>query len=210
MVDRHSNFSLNEVVAVERRAVAGSIAGGAARSALRAGDRMPMFVLPDTDGKETGARELFARGPLIVLFLRGAWCPYSVRNAKAVERLRGQIGKRSASVVGVSQQTAQHGRKMKQQNDLGFPLLVDSGGGVAAQFGVKWTVPSCLRESYERAGVDLARYQGEGWTLPISSVFVAGSDGAIAFAEVDPDFMRPLDVADVLPVLDRLRVSAAG
>jgi peroxiredoxin len=210
MVDRHSNFSSGEVVAAERRAVAGSIAGGAARSALRAGDRMPMFVLPDSDGRETGARELFARGPLVVLFLRGAWCPYSICNAKAVESLRGEIGRRSASVVGVSQQTAQQGRKMRRQNDLGFPLLVDSGGGMAAQFGIKWTVPGCLREIYERVGVDLTRYQGGGWTLPISSVFVAGSDGAIAFAEVDPDFTRPLDVASVLPVLERLSISAAG
>src|ERR1700722_63155 len=204
MVDRRSNTLSDEVVAVERRTVAGSIASRAARSALRAGDRMPMFVLPDTDGKETGARELFARGSLIVIFLRGAWCPYSIRDARAVEGLRGEIGKRSASVVGVSQQNAQCGRKMKRQNDFGFPLLVDSGGGVAAQFGVKWIVPGCLRESYERVGIDLARYQGEGWTLPIPSMFVAGSDGAIAFAEVDPDFTRLLDFASVLPVLERL------
>ena len=210
MIDRHPSFSSIQVVAAERLAVAGSIAGGVARSALRAGDRMPMFVLPDTDGKETGARELFTRGPLVVFFLRGAWCPYSVRNAKAVEGLRGEICKRSASVVGMSQQIAHQGRKMKRQNDLGFPLLIDSGGGVAAQFGIKWTVPGCLREIYERVGVDLTRYQGEGWTLPIPSVFVAGSDGAIAFAEVDPDFTRPLDIASVLPVLERLMVSAAG
>jgi peroxiredoxin len=208
MADGYSNFPLDELFAVERRAVASSIAGGAARSALRAGDRMPMFVLSDTDGKETGARELLTRGPLVVFFLRGAWCPYCIRNAKAVEGLRGEIYKRSASVVGISQQTAYQGRKMKRQNDLGFPLLVDSGGGLAAQFGIKWTVPGCLREVYERVGVDLTRYQGEGWTLPIPSVFVAGSDGAIAFADVDPDFTRPLDVASVLPVLDRFRVSA--
>jgi peroxiredoxin len=208
MTDRHSSFLSDEIVAVERRAVAALIASGAARSALRAGDRMPMFVLPDTDGRETGAQEFLARGPLVVLFLRGAWCPYSICNGKAVDGLRGEIGRRSGSVVGVSQQTAQHGRKMKRQNDLGFPLLVDSGGGVAAQFGIKWTMPACLRESYERVGLDLARYQGEGWTLPIPSVFVAGSDGAIAFAEVDPDFTRLLDVASVLPVLERLR--AAG
>jgi peroxiredoxin len=210
MTDRFSCFSTGEVVAAERRAVAGSIAGGAARSALRAGDRMPMFVLPDTDGRETGVRELLTRGPVMVVFLRGAWCPYSIRNAKAVEGLRGEIGKRSAVVVGVSQQTAQHGRKMKRQNDLRFPLLVDSGGGVAAQFGVRWIVPGCLRESYERVGVDLARYQGGGWSLPFASIFVAGTDGAIAFTEVDPDFTRPLDVASALPVLDRLKPSAAA
>src|SRR6202046_211595 len=166
MADWHSSFSSEDVIAVERRAVASSIAGGAARSALRAGDRMPMFVLSDTDGKETGARELLVRGPLIVLFLRGAWCSYSIRNGRGIEGLRGEIGRRSASVVGVSQQNAQHGRKMKRQNDLGFPLLVDSGGGVAAQFGVKWIVPGCLRESYARVRIDHARYQGGEWAFP--------------------------------------------
>jgi peroxiredoxin len=113
-------------------------------------------------------------------------------------------------VEGVSPQNPQNGPKIKRMNDLGFQLLFDAGGGIAAQFGVKWTVPGCLRESYERAGIDLARYQGEGWTLPIPSMFVAGSDGAIAFAEVDPDFTRLLDFASVLPVLERLRISAVG
>jgi len=200
----------DEVVAVERRAVAGSIAGGSAWSALRAGDLMPMFVLPDTDGRETDARDMLAQGPLVVVFLRGVWCPYSTRNAQAIEGLRGEIERRSASVVGVSQQTAQHGRKMKRQNNLGFPLLVDSAGAIAAQFGVRWSVPECLRASYERVGVDLIRYQGGGWSLPISSMFVVGSDGAIAFTEVDPDFTRPLDVMSALPVLDRLRVPVMG
>jgi peroxiredoxin len=208
MVNRDFSSSLDEVVAVERRAVAGLIACGVGLSALRAGDGMPMFVLPDIDGKEVGARELIGAGPLVVVFLRGVWCSYSNCSAKAIEDLRGEIEKRSATVVGVSLQTAQHGRKMRRQNDLGFPLLVDSGGAITAQFGVRWNVPNYLRESYERIGVDLARYQGEGWRLPISSMFVAGCDGAIAFAEVDPDFTRPLDVASVLPVLDRLRVSA--
>jgi peroxiredoxin len=210
MVSQDSSFSPDQVAAVERRAVAGSIACRVGLSALRAGDGMPMFVLSDTDGKEVGARELVGAGPLVVVFLRGVWCPYSNRSAKAIEDLRGEIEKRSAAVIGVSPQAAQHGRKMRRQNDLGFPLLVDSGGAIAAQFGVRWNVPDYLRESYERIGVDLARYQGEGRTLPISSMFVAGSDGAIAFAEVDPDFTRPLDVASVLPVLDRLRISAVG
>jgi peroxiredoxin len=208
MVNRDFSSSLDEVVAVERRAVAGLIACGVGLSALRAGDGMPMFVLPDIDGKEVGARELIGAGPLVVVVLRGVWCRYSNCSAKAIEDLRGEIEKRSATVVGVSLQAAQHGRKMRRQNDLGFPLLVDLGGAITAQFGVRWNVPNYLRESYERIGVDLAHYQGEGSKLPISSMFVAGRDGAIAFAEVDPDFTRPLDVASVLPVLDRLEVSA--
>jgi peroxiredoxin len=210
MIDPDSNFSRDDVVAAERLAVAGLVASRAAQSSLRAGDYLPMFVLPDSDGREVDARALIADGPLVVVFLRGVWCPHSNRDAQAVESLRVEIEKRSAAVVSISQQTAQHGRNMKRRNGLGFPLLVDSRGTIAAQFGVRWCVPGYLRESYERIGVDLVRYQGEGWTLPISSMFVTGPGGVIVFAEVDLDFARPLNVASALPVLDRLKISAAG
>lgn len=198
------SLSSEEVVAAERRAIASMIASGAARRSLQAGERMPMFVLPDSDGKETVASALLTLGPLVAVFLRGAWCRYSNHSAQALEEIRGGIETRGAAIVGVSQQIAQQSRKMRRQNNLGYPILFDAGGAIAAQFGVRWNVPDYLRESYERIGIDLARYQGESWTLPIASLFVAGRDGAIAFAEVDPDFMRPLDIASVLSVLDKL------
>ena len=51
-------------------------AGKVAGSALRPGERMPAFLLPNSEGRLIGSDELLARGPLIVSFFRGAWCPY--------------------------------------------------------------------------------------------------------------------------------------
>jgi hypothetical protein len=72
-------------------------------------------------------------------------------------------------------------------------------------------VPGYLRESYRRLDIDLTRYNGdEDWTLPMSALFVARSDGVIAYAEVDPDVTRIRDPSNVFPILDRLKMDDVG
>ena len=48
------------------RATAELIASGAARQALKVGDKAPAFTLPDAAGKETSSGALLARRPLVV------------------------------------------------------------------------------------------------------------------------------------------------
>jgi peroxiredoxin len=198
--------SSQEVAARERRVAVALANSGVARDAARAGERMPPFVLPEADGRKVDSRALRALGPLVVAFLRGIWCPESNRMARAVEDIRPEIEKRGAMVVTISPQLALHSRRMKRQNKTDAPLLVDAGGAIAAQFGVRWSVPPDLREVYQRTGVDLVHFNGEdGWALPMNALYVDGIDGVIAYAAVDPDFRRTIDPSGVLPTLDRLR-----
>lgn len=48
-------------------------AAGLVDSAIKAGDRLPDFTLPDTAGQPVSSAELLARGPLVVSFYRGRW-----------------------------------------------------------------------------------------------------------------------------------------
>jgi peroxiredoxin len=198
-------------VADERRAMSELIASGAIHNALKASDRMPSFILSDADGRTVEACDLLAKGPLVVAFYRGVWCPYCNSGLRALEEVRTEIEARGANVVAVSQQTAASSRKSKWLNKIKFPVLVDKSGLVSAQFGVRWSVPGYLRESYRRLDIDLTRYNGdEDWTLPMSALFVARSDGVIAYAEVDPDVTRIRDPSNVFPILDRLKMDDVG
>src|SRR5262249_12676895 len=51
-------------------------ASGVIDRALKVGDRAPEFALPDATGKVVKLSELLARGPVVVTWYRGAWCPY--------------------------------------------------------------------------------------------------------------------------------------
>lgn len=199
-----------QVVEALHRSIDELIASNVAGQALKAGDTAPMFVLPNADGKLVSSKDLLARGPLVVTFYRGVWCPYCNFELQALEAARAEIETLGASMVAISPQTAANSRKSQRQNALGFPVLNDKGGTVAAQFGVRWTAPEYLREIHHQLGADLTQFNGEdSWTLPMPARYVIGPNGVIAYAEINPDYTRRPEPSDIFPVLDRLRARHA-
>jgi peroxiredoxin len=195
-----------EAAAAEHRAIASVVACGKARSALHGGDRLPLFVLADSDGIQRSAREALSKGPLVVGFLLGAWNSAACLAASALEGARGGIEERGGSVMAISPQSVAQARSMKRRCRTGFPLLSDVGGAIAAQFGIRWRIPADLKEAYGRTGIDLGQINGdESWSLPMPAIYVAGTDGVIAYRRIDPDFRRPIDPSVVLDTLERLR-----
>lgn len=187
------------------RSVDELIASGAPARALKVGDIAPAFSLPDPDGNRVSSETLLAKGPLVASFYRGVWCPYCNYELTALEAARPQIEARGATLVAISQQVAANSRKSQRQNGLGFPILGDHGGEVAAPFALRWTLPEYLRATHRMLGADLPTFNGEdSWTLPMSARYVIAQDGTIAYAEVNGDYTRRPEPSLMLPVLDAL------
>lgn len=200
-----NNLAPPAAVEALHRATDELIASGAQSRALKAGDVAPEFTLPDPDGNPVSSKALLAKGPLVVTFYRGAWCPFCNFDLSALEEARSEIESRSASLVAISQQTAPNSRKSQRQNGLGFPILGDRGGEIAAQFGVRWTLPDYLHEVQTALGADLTQFNGEdSWTLPMPARYVIAQDGTIAYAEVNADYTRRPEPSAIFPVLEQL------
>jgi peroxiredoxin len=94
---------------------------------------------------------------------------------------------------------------------LSFDILSDEGGEIANAFGLRFRLPQDLIPVYESLGVDLPLINGESsWTLPMPARYVVGTDGAIAYSEVSPDYTRRPDPREMFPTLDRLKRSQAA
>jgi peroxiredoxin len=187
------------------------IESGQAERAVKAGDKAPLFNLPDADGVMFNARSLFAKGPLVVTFYRGVWCPYCNMDLKALEAARPEIESRGASPVALSMQNASNSRKSVRDNHLGFPILVDFKGLVADQFGLRFKLSDELVDVYKQFGNDLAQINGEAsWMLPMPARYVIDQDGVVAYAEVNPDYTKRPDPSELLPVLDSLKAARAA
>jgi hypothetical protein len=63
------------VIETMHRATAELIASGAADRASPIGEYAPSFSLKDAEGNIVSSVELLKRGPLVVSFYRGVWCP---------------------------------------------------------------------------------------------------------------------------------------
>ena len=199
------------VVAAFHKATADLIATGQAERALKAGDRAPSFKLPDADGAMVSSADLLAKGPLVLTFYRGVWCPYCNMDLKAIEATADDVRALGGSLAAISPQTAANSRKAQRDNSLSFPILSDHGGATADAFGIRYHLPEELMKIYKGFGNDLAVTNGEpSWTLPMPARYVIARDGVIAYAEVNPDYTRRPEPSELLPTLQRLQRSTAA
>ena len=200
-----------EVAAIMERATAELIASGAAARALKAGDHAPAFTLDAPDGTPTASADLLAQGPLVVSFYRGVWCPYCNMELQELEAAREGFEAAGARLVAISPQNRVNSRKSLRENALGFPILSDPGNTVAAAFGLRFALPGYLVDLYKSLGNMLPQFNGDdSWTLPMPGRFVIGSDGVITYAEVNPDYTRRPEAADMLPAIQRAVEMAAA
>lgn len=198
------------VIDTMHRATAELKASGLAQRALRVGDIARPFTLPDPQGVPVSSGELLARGPLVLSFYRGVWCPYCNMELQALQAVLPQIAAAGASLVAISPQTPVNSRKSVRQNGLGFPILLDAENATAAAFGLRFALPDYLIALYQSLKNELPGFNGDpSWTLPMPARFVIGQDSTILYANVEPDYTVRPEPEDLLPVLQRVRQRAA-
>ncbi len=186
------------------------IATGQAELAVKAGDAAPSFSLRDQDGKAVSLSDLLAKGPVILTFYRGGWCPYCKIDLGALEADLETLRSYGASVIAISPQTAANSRKSHNELGLSFPILSDVNGAIADTYGLRFRMPDYLIDVYKGFGIDLALVNGDdSWTLPMPARFVIGQDGKVAYAEVNPDYTQRPDPSELLPTLKQLQQRAA-
>ncbi|TPN85681.1 AhpC/TSA family protein [Mesorhizobium sp. CU2] len=200
-----------QAVETMHRATAELIASGQAGKALKAGVVAPAFKLSEADGGAVASGDLLARGPLVLSFYRGVWCPYCNIELGALQETWPAIQATGAQLVSISPQSLANGRKAKRDKKVDFPMLSDPDGKVADAFGLRFRLPDDLIALYRSFGVDLPLINEDpSWTLPMPARFVIGQDGIIIYAEISPDYTRRPDPADLLPLLKQLQGSIAA
>lgn len=174
--------------------------------ALRRGDPAPDFVLPDAIGAGVESRRLRLRGPLVLCFYRGAWCPYCNLELHAWQQHLPELEQLGATLVAISPQTPDASLTLAEKHALAYPVLSDRGNVVARRFGIVYAVDERMRAVLEGFGVQLSAYNGDStFELPVPATYVVGKDATIVGAWVDADYRRR---AEPSAVLDRVRAIA--
>jgi len=191
-----------QVHAIMKRATDELIATGQAQCTLKVGDKAPVFTLNDPDGNPVSSAELLAKGPLVISFYRGVWCPYCNMELQALEAALPQYRELGANLIAISPQVKANSRKSVRQNHLTFPILSDERSQVADAFGLRFSLPDYLIDLYKGFGNDLPTFNDDpAWVLPMPARFVIGQDGVILYAEVNPDYTQRPDPSELLPAL---------
>ena len=198
-----------DVLAAMDRASAELSNSGLPHKALQPGHRIADFVLPDATGRRVASMALRARGPLLVTFYRGEWCPYCNLALRALQRDLPAFASRGVTLVAISPELPHHSLTLEDKHGLAFSVLFDAGNAVARSFGLVFTLPQALRPVYEGFGVDLPARNGDAsFELPLPGTFLIDGDGSVLASFVDTDYRARLEPAVALAWIDRLRPSA--
>src|ERR1700739_2325089 len=185
--------------------VAHLAASGIARSAKQVGDRAPNIRLRDQHGEIFDVATLLAKGPVVVTFYRGGWCPYCNLELKAYQAVLPRIIAAGANLVAISPEKPDDSVSTAEKNNLTFTVLSDVGQRVGKAFGLVYAFTDELRSVYHGFKLDIPEKNAapDDWSLPLSATYVIGSDGRILFADTGVDYRPRTGPLDVLQLLDR-------
>ncbi len=181
------------------------VKSGIADKAKNVGDTAPPFELKATDDTQVSLDSLLAKGPAVISFYRGSWCPYCNLELKALANVYPELKSNGAELVSISPNLAKVSKVFIQGNPLPFKLLSDAGNHVARDYGLTFNLAEELRPIYKTFGFDIPTDNGdESWEIPIPATYVVSTDGKIVAAYVNADYTTRMEPADILTALDKL------
>ncbi len=178
----------------------------AAKSALNVGGKMPSFTLNDSLGKAVSSRDLLKQGNLVVVFYRGAWCPFCNKYLNTLQKSMPQINSAGGHLVAISVENADRSQAITKKNELTYTVLSDPDLTVARMFKIVYQMPDDLNAKYKSGGLDVAKYNSmEKAELPISATYIVNKKGEITYAHIEPDYKKRPTPDELIAALGQIR-----
>lgn len=176
------------------------------KNALAVGDIVPDFTLPNVTGDPVTLYDILNKGPAVLNFYRGGWCPFCNLELQALQARLSEIKALGATLVGISPETPDNSLTSIEKHQLEFEVLSDVGNKTARKFGLLFTVYEEMRPLYLKWGLDVPASNGDdSWELPVPATYVIDRNGAIHAAHVDKDYTKRMEPDDVLAALHAIR-----
>ncbi|QPC47493.1 peroxiredoxin-like family protein [Mangrovibacillus cuniculi] len=170
---------------------------------LKEGEVAPDFTLPNAVGENVTLYQQLEKGPVIVTFYRGEWCPYCNLELKSYQDELPAIQAAGANVIAISPETPDHSLSIKEKHDLAFDVLSDTDKSAMDAYNLVFKMPDYLIDLYKQLNLNLDQYNvpENAWELPVPATFVIGQDRIIKKAAVNPDYTTRLDPKEALAAL---------
>lgn len=166
---------------------------------LKVGDTAPDFKVKDTDGKEISLKKALKKGPVVMLFYRGQWCPYCNKQLSHFNDSLAMITAKGASVLAITPETPENVKKTIEKTKSTFPIVEDEGLAIMKMYKVNFAVDEKTITKYKGYGIDFDKANGaNGANLPVPATYVIGKDGKIKYVFFNTDYKKRPSVHDIL------------
>jgi len=184
----------------------GTLAPG---TGIPVGQKVPDIHARDLDGKDVSLSSLYTKGPILLAFYRGGWCPYCSSENHALATAYPEYQKRGVTPVTVSVDTPDAEAKTKATYTIPFPVLSDSDATMIEAFHVVNHVDDATFAKMKDFGLNIESYSGKTHhEIAIPSLFLIDRSGVVRWAHSDPDFKVRPSTAQILAAIDATKLAS--
>jgi peroxiredoxin len=196
----------NEVMGAFGREQAELDAAGLPAGIATVGTVVADTELLDPHGAPTTLYAAAGSGTAVLVFYRGAWCPYcNIALATYQVQLLPELIERGVTLVAVSPQAPDGSLSMTEKNNLAYPVVSDPGSAVAGQLGILTAPSPEARTAQLQLGLDLTAVNADATTtLPMPTAVILDGEHVLRWIDVHPDYSTRTEAQQILDALDQL------
>ena len=166
---------------------------------LFAGGKAPDFKANDQDGKEVRLKELLKKGPVVVVFYRGYWCPFCNKALKRLSDSLELITAKGATLVAITPEISANIDTTIEKTGAKFSILHDKDLKIMKAYNVSFEVPENTVTRYRNAGLDFNKLNGEnGTNLPVPAVYIINKQSDVIWRYFETDYKKRPSVQVIL------------
>lgn len=177
-----------------------------APDAIKVGTELSDFTLTDATGNEVSLSSLTGDGPAVLTWYRGAWCPFcNMALHTYQEELVPRLSEFGATMAAITPQTPDASLTTVEKHGLSFPVLTDVGSKVAREVGIAFQPPADVLGAQQALGLDIREGNADSSPeIPMPAVLVVDRERIVRFVDVQADYTRRTEVADIVAALQAL------
>ena len=168
--------------------------------ALKVGDNAPDFMAKDHAGNMISLKKMTQKGKVVIMFYRGAWCPYCNKYMNQIEQALPDFSAKNATVIAITPETDESISKLIDNTKATISVIYDKDRSIMKNWKVAYSMTDEMKAKYKGYGIDLEKQQGD-WMLPVPATYVVGRDGKIEFVHFDENYQKRAEVTDILKAL---------
>ena len=172
---------------------------------IKVGEKAPDFTLSNALGKKVNLKDELKKGPVVLVFYRGAWCPFCNMHLHALQKALPQFKKYGAQLITVTPQTPDKSAAQIKKDGYPFEVLSDLDSKVMQDYKLYFELPADLIAVYKKHELDIEAFNGKGRNvLPVPGSFVIDKKGVVRAMQAQTDYKVRMEPAVIIETLKKL------
>ncbi len=167
------------------------------------GQPAPDAAVERADGAPVTLAELYATGPVLLVFYRGGWCPYCNYQVHELATAWPEFQSRGVTPVMISVDRMEEAAKTQASWEIPFPVLSDPDLAAHTAWRVIHHADDAEVRKLAMFGIDVEASSGRAHhDFAIPSMFLVDKGGVVRWAHADPDYKVRPTVEQILSAMD--------